>query len=302
MPFPATAIVKVINEGDYKGVPNIRLVAMESYEELSVSDVITRLNKIAKSAGEIDGGDELRVVVVKGKIQYISPATKWKNKEKDGSWQLYMPNQRDNPVSHPVLQITLETENGNQVRAIFDRQRNATPTIVVEDFVELCVDAVAQNTDPMEQAKFLGGIIRGRDVIIVGFMTKYNPQVNINYIDIGAYAMFDGSPSTQASLEKPKPSGKTAAKKPAKSDDEAENEPETKKKTGAAQKKPSDTGKVKESPVDKLKKKIKTYCDLYGVEIGDITAEKVIEDFKLEGVMTKGAVESAIEELKSETE
>jgi hypothetical protein len=302
MPFPSVITAKVINEGEYKGVPNIRLVTIESYEELSTPDVTQRLNKIAKSVGEVDGGDELGVVVVKGRIQYISPATKWKNKEKDGSWQLYMPNQRDNPISHPVMQITLETENGNQVRAIFDRQRNAAPTIMVEDFVELCADAVAQNQDPMEQAKFLGGIVKDRSVIIVGFMTKYSPQANINYIDIGAYAMYDAVSSAQGTLDEKKPAAKTAAKKPTAKTDEADDEPAP-KKTAPAKKGGESTGKTsKESPADKLKKKIKSYCDLYGVEVGDITAEKMIEAFKLDGVMSKGSVEAVIDELKSESE
>jgi len=299
LPFPSVAAVKVVNEGEYKGVPNIRIVALESYEDLSVPDVINKLNKVAKSVAEVDGGDELGVVVVKGRIKYISPATKWKDKEKDGSWQIYMPNQRDTPVSHPVMQITLEDEGGNQVRATFDRQRNAAPTIVVEDFVDLCVDAVAQSKDPMEQAKFLGGIVKGREVIIVGFMTKYSPQVNINYIDVGAYAMFDAVASTQESLKELKPDKKESAKKPDKKTDKADDEPAQKKSS----KKGDSTGKTnKESPADKLKKKIKSYCELYGVEIGDITPEKMIETFNLDGVMSKGSVEAVIDELKSESE
>lgn len=302
IPIPSVATVKVTYEKEYKGAPSIRLVTMENYEELSIPDTITRLNKVAKSVGEIDGGDELRVVVVKGKIKYITPSTKWKggkSKEKDGSWQIYMPNQRDDPVSHPVMQVTLEPENGIQVRAAFDRQHNVVPTIVVEDFVNLCADAVTQSTDPMGQAKFLEGIVQGRDVIIVGFVTKYNPQDNVTYIEIGAHAMYDGNPSTQASLEKAKPTGKSAVKKSAKSDDEVEDESDTKKKPSAAQKKSSDTGKVKESPVDKLKKKIKIYCELYNVDIGTATSKKIIEDLKLDGVMTVGSVDTAIEELRS---
>jgi hypothetical protein len=294
IPFPSVATLKVINEGEYKGVPNIRLVAMDSYEELSVSDVVTKLNKIAKSVGEIDGGDELRVVVVKGKIKFINPATKWKDKEKDGSWQIYMPNQKDAPVSHPVMQISLENEGGNQVRAVFDRQRNAVPTIAVEDFVELCIDAVAYNSDPVEQAKFLGELVRGRDVIIVGFMTKYTPQANINYIDIGAYAMYDGSPSTQASLEKTKPEGKSAAKKPASTGKPASaGKPAPATKTAPA-------GKAKVSPADKLKDKIRSYVEIFGVTMNDIDADGMIEHFKLEGVLEKGTVETVIEELRAE--
>ena len=154
-------------------------------------DTILRLGKVAKPVGELDGGDELHVVVVKGRISFVRAATRWKDKEKDGEWQIYIPNQHDPAVMHPVMQISLETDNGNSVRVTFDRQRNAVPTVMVEDFVALCQDAVAASTEPGEQAKFFGEIMRGREVIVVGFMTKYTPQTEINYIDIGGYAIFD---------------------------------------------------------------------------------------------------------------
>jgi len=291
LPFPSVATLKVVSEGEYKGIPQHKLVAVESYEELGVADTISRLNKIAKKVGEIDGGDELQVIVVKGKISFIAPATKWKDKEKDGSWQIYMPNQRDSPLMHPVVQITLESDNGNQVRAVFDRQRNVVPTIMVEDFVELCADAVVRESDPTEQAKFLGGIMKGRDVIIVGFMTKFNPQAQVNYIEIGGYAMFDGSVSeNQATLDAP--AKKDAPKKPA----AKETAKETQKEKPAAKK---DT-KAKVSPADALKTKIRTYSELYGVDMNDITAEKIIETFKLDGIMAESTVETVIDELRKE--
>jgi hypothetical protein len=287
LPFPSIATVNILSEGDYKGVPNNRLISVTSYEDISVADATSRLSKIAKSVGELSGSDELSVVVVKGKISFIAPATKWKNKEKDGSWQIYMPNQRDTPVSHPVMQISLESQNGNMVRAVFDRQKNTVPTICVEDFSDLCIDAVASNSDPNEQAKFIGGIMKDREVIIVGFVTKFNSQVNVNYIDIGAYALFDFDASAQTTLA---PKGKEVkGKKPSPSSDD---------KPSSA--KPAPAGKAKSSPADKLKDKIKTYCELCGVEVADITAETVMENFKLEGVMEKGTVETIIEELRTE--
>jgi hypothetical protein len=285
--FPSVATLKVLTEGEFKGVPSIRLVAMENCEQLSMADAVMRLNKIAKSVGAIDGGDELKVVVVKGKINFIAPSTRWENKEKAGNWQLYMPNMRDTPVSHPVLQVTLEAEDGNQVRAVFDRQRNAVPTIMVEDFVDLCADAITQSKDPVEQAKFLGSIVKGREVIIVGFMTKFNPQVNINYIEMGAYAMYDAGASVQSTLGGEKTAGKPAgkpAKKPAKED---------------AAKKPAGKSKSADSPVDKLKGKIKAYCEMYDVDAEAVTVEQIMDTFKLEGVMTESAVETAIKEVRA---
>lgn len=298
LPFPSVATMKIINEGEYKGVPSLRVVAIGSYEELSVPDTVARLNKVAKSVGEIDGSDELSVVVVKGAISFIAPATKWKDKEKDGAWQLYMPNARDNPQNHPVMQISLEKENGNQVRVVFDRQRNAVPTIAVEDFEELCIDAVASSNDPTEQAKFLGGIIKGREVIIVGFMTKFNPQAEVQYIEVSGYAMFDADASAQAGFEKTKPAkpaGKPAAKSAGK--------PAGKKAAeDAPQKKSSGTGKGKETPFDRVKSKLKAHCEVLGKSPREVTAAEIMEKYHYEGVVEMGTIETALEELISEME
>ena len=300
LPFPSVATMKIMNEGEYKGVPSLRIVAIGSYEELSVSDTVARLNKVAKSVGEIDGSDELSVVVVKGAISFIAPATKWKDKEKDGAWQLYMPNARDTPQNHPVMQISLEKENGNQVRVVFDRQRNAVPTIFVEDFTDLCIDAVASSTDPTEQAKFLGGIVKGREVIIVGFMTKFNPQAEVQYVEVSGYAMFDADASAQSGLEKPKsagkagkpagkPAGKSAGKKPADAED-------------ISQKKTSGTGKGKETPFDRVKSKIKAHCEVLGKTPREVTAAVIMEKYHYEGIVEMGTIETALEELISEME
>jgi hypothetical protein len=295
LPFPSAATVKVLTEGEYKGVPSIRLIAVKDYTELSIPDAISRLNKVAKSVGELDGNDELRPVVVKGKISFVAPMTKWKDKEKDGAWQIYMPNGRDTPVKHPLMQISLASENGNMVRASFDRQRNVVPTFCMEDFEALCIDAAATSTDPVEQARFLGEIIKGRDVIIVGFCTKVNPQAETTYIEIGAYALFDADPSTQATITRAEPAQKgkdSKGKKPAEAEKETEDAPA--KKSSPAGK------KGKTSPVDKLKERIRTYAETLQTDINDISADKIIEVFKLEGVMEKSSVETAIEELQKE--
>jgi hypothetical protein len=300
IPYPCVANLRVLHEGEYKGVPNIRIVSVESYENVSIPDTILRLNKVAKRVGDIDGGDELGVVVVRGKISYISPATRWKGKEKDGSWNLWMPNQRDNPVSHPVMQMSLETENNNSVRVIFGRQRIAVPTVAVEDFADLCADAAKKMGDPVEQARFFGEIFRGRNVIVVGFLTKYNPQPEVNYIDIGAYAIFDANVGKQETVDEPaeKPAKK---QKPAPAEeDETEadaEEPKAETKKPAAKTKPA-AKKDGAQSVEKLKEKIRQYCEVLGIDVADLTSEKVIEN--LAQGKSKGFVNEILDEMKKE--
>jgi hypothetical protein len=297
VPFPCIATLKVLNEPEYKGAQQIRVVSIDSYENVSIPDTILRLSKIAKRTGEIDGGDELSVVVVRGKITFIAPATRWKGKEKDGSWNLWMPNQRDIPINHPVMQISLENENNNSVRIMFGRQRIAVPTIAVEDFSDLCAEASKKMGDPVEQARFFGEIFRGREVIIVGFMTKYNPQPAINYIEIGAYAIFDAVVGKQGAIEAPseRPAKKPSKPAPSEDEDEAEAEPEVKT---PAKSKPAPKAKDGAGSVDKLKEKIRQYCDVLGIDVSDLTPEKVIEN--LARGKSKGFVIEILEEMKKE--
>jgi hypothetical protein len=303
--FPCTANLRILQDGEYKGVPNIKLVSMESCDPIGVTDAVSKLTKIAKSAGELDGGDELGVVVVRGRISYIAPATRWKGKEKDGSWPIWLPNQRDNPINHAVMQISLETENNNMVRTIFGRQRIAVPTIVVDDFEEICTDAVKKYSEPTEQARFVGDIFRGRDVIIVGFMTKYNPMPEVNYIDISGYAMFEvGATGKQTTLDAPAKKQSRAAEP---EDDDAANEandeagrPEPKAEPKKAAPAKKDSKKDGAGTVEKLKEKIKQYCDVLGIEISDLTPEKVIET--LAPGKTKSFVVDVLDELKKEQE
>jgi hypothetical protein len=291
--FPSVAELRILYDGEFKGVPNIRLISAEKLERISVPDAILRLGKVAKDVGEIDGGDELAVVVVRGKIAYVEPATRWKNKEKDGSWQIWVPNQKDEPVNHPVMQISLEAEDGNRVRVILERQNKAVPTIMVEDFVSLAEDAVKDSTDPGEQARFFGECMRGREVIVVGFMTKFTSGTDVNYVDVNAYAIFDASAVKQTTVSKAKAEDDEASDDP---EDEPEKKPAKSAKEPAKSAKKS-AGKAGAITADALKDKIRAYCEVLGIEPKDLSAEKAME---LAPGKSKGFVETILEEVQSE--
>jgi len=291
VPFPCVANLHILADGEYRGVPNIRLISAEKFENLSVPDTILRLGKIAKTVGELDGGDELHVVVVKGRISFVRAATKWKDKEKDGEWAIYLPNQHEPTVMHPVMQISLETDGGNSVRVTFDRQRNAVPTVFVEDFVSLCQDAVKNSTEPSEQAKFFGECMRGRNVIVVGFITKYTPASEVNYIDIGGYAIFDAKVGSQTLPGK----SKAAQEEP---EDEPEDVPvASSKKTAKEPSKPAKKGKAGGETFDSLKDKARKYCDVLGISVSNLTVEQMTQ---LAPNKSKGFLEEVLNELKTE--
>lgn len=298
LPIPSLATMRVITEGDYKGVPNVRVVSIEKYDNISIPDAVARLVKIAKTPGELGPEDELSVVVVKGRIGFITPCTKWKGREKDGNWPVYLPNQRDNPAYHPVMQVIFESQSGNIARAAFDRNRNAVPTVAVEDLEEICQDALAQSTEPVEQARFVSNIFHSREVIIVGFMTKYSSQADVNYIDIGAYAIFDATIGKQATLASAKPSAKKAA--PAEDENEAESEtPKAKPASKKGAPKPAGS-----SAVDDVKEKIHQYCDAIGIEPAKLPITDASKYAKLKEMFAPGKSDAffrtVLDELKEE--
>jgi hypothetical protein len=289
VPYPCIANLRIVYGKEYKGIPSISLISAEKFENLSIPDTVLRLGKVAKSVGELDGGDELHPVVVRGRISFVKAATRWKNKEKDGEWQIYLPNQHEPAAMHPVMQISLETDNGNSVRVVFDRQHNAVPTIMMEDFINLCEDAVKASTDPGEQAKFFGECMRGREVIVVGFVTKFAQQQEINYIDMSGYAIFDAKVGKQATLSK------------AEKTEDASDEGEVEKPAVKAKSTPKTTSKkgagAKGVTFDELKDKAHKYCEALGITANDLTVENLTQ---MAPGKSKGFIEEVLTELKSE--
>ena len=198
------------------------------------------------------------------------------------------------------MQISLETENNNTFRAIFGRQRLAVPSIAVEDFTEICMDAAKKYNDPMEQARYVGDIFRGREVVIVGFMTKFNAQPEINYIDVGAYAMFESTVSgKQETLDTPakKPSPKKS--EPAVDDDAKNEETEDVEKQETKERLLRKREERQEQTLSKSAQgEIRQYCDVLDINVSDITPEKVIEN--LAPGKSKSFVISVLDEMKSE--
>jgi len=290
MPFPAKVELKVMDDGDYNGQKNLRVVSIESYEPLSIGDTINKLNRIAITPSEIGFGNENSVVVVRGKIGYIGPAARWTaERTKAGDWPVYLDNALDNPKKHIVMQITLREEGENRVRATFDRQRNAVPTVAVEDLEMRCQDAVAESTSPRDQAKAVGEAMRDREVIIVGYLTKIRRSEDFTYIDIGASAIFDAESTVQTKLVSPskgsdsEDEGVEEDVKPAKQ--------ETKKETKAPAKSPT-----KKSKIAEVKEIIAQYADLTGVEPASMNAEELRKVARLNDY-SLSFIQDALEEL-----
>lgn len=295
MPFPAKVELKVMDDGDYNGQKNLRVVSIESYETLTTSDAIGKLNKIAVTPADLTRENENSVVVVRGSVGFVGPSARWNSdKTKAGDWPVYLENALDSPKKHIVMQITLQEEGGNRVRATFDRQRNAVPTVAVEDLEMICQDAIAETTSPHDQARIVGNAIRGREVIVVGYLTKFKNSDDTTYIDVGASAIFDAESSVQTKLT----SSSRASDAKDEDDDVEEISSKPSKQDYKKEQKAQPTKSAsKKSKLSEVREIISNYSDLTGVDPSEMNAEELRKVAKL-SEYSLSLIQDALEDLQ----
>ncbi len=195
LPIPSIVTARVL-EGDYKGKPKYTLIALDEFETLTMDKAVEKLSKVARPTSDITADDEGKPVVLRGTISFVEPTPIFKDQERVGEHEIFLENSRDVPVKHMVLQISLRSENtANRVRVTFERNKIVSPTVGVTDMMTLVSDAVGRTRVPQEQASFVGKGLLGRDVIVVGTVSKYRLYNNNNYIEIGGSAIFDANPA-----------------------------------------------------------------------------------------------------------
>jgi len=313
--FPSIVAAKIL-ESEWKGKPVYNLIALDSMEPVQMEKALSMISRVARTVDKIHPDDEGSVVVLKGRIAFVEPTPIFKDNERVGEHVILMENSRDVPQKHPVLQMSLNSEGGNnRVRITFDRQKSATPTIAVDDLMELAAEAVARAPDnPMEQAKFVGMGLIGREVLVVGYCGKFRTINNTNYIEVGGYAIYDAPGSTdqnwfgvdekalkeeepEEEKEKEPEEEKPVEKLPKKEDKKPEKKPEKKgKKEGGDVLEALSGIKVKDA--DTLKIWLKNYCLLLKAEPDKIPASLVKSLAKTD--LPESVIQEVIDELSAE--
>ena len=315
--FPSIVAAKVL-EGDWKGKKVYNLIALDSIEPVAIDKALSMISRVAKTVDKIHPDDEGSVVVMTGRVSFVEPAPIFKDNERIGEYPILMENSRDVPQKHPVLQVSLHSEGGaNRVRVTFDRQKSAMPTISVDDMMELASEAVARAPDnPVEQAKFVGQGLIGREVLVVGHCGKYRTINNNNYIEVGGYAIYDKPGANDQSWfgvggkftkepEDEEPSGNAEEveelkEEPKKKEPEKKEEPEKKKekpKTRESKTSALDAlGNIKVKDADSLKIWLKNYCLLLKVDIEDVPSAVVKSLIKTD--LPESVIQEVINELK----
>lgn len=169
IPVPSKITLSCTQNPDYGSYTVDNIVA---YEPLPKAKIIENLRKVALRPSEISADRLYKVVVVRGKISSIRPATRFVDKKPDGVHPVLVANQREEPILVPTCQITLESDDRTVVKLVFEAQRYGCPAFMVDDFIELASDAYETTTNPADQTDIMKYGLLGREVIAVGIMTR----------------------------------------------------------------------------------------------------------------------------------
>ena len=173
-------------------------VSLVSHAPIDKDTFMNALYAVAKMPKEIYVEDKGSVVVVRGTIQYVNPAPRWKNKAIDGEETVWQMNQRRTPQGHPVLRLKLYEEEMQvgglkipvSISATIAHMKNVTPIVEMTDIEGMCQYAVTAAEDPRSQARLVQDIVQGREVLIVGRVSSYEPKPDKTYVNIDVHTVY----------------------------------------------------------------------------------------------------------------
>jgi hypothetical protein len=76
----------------------------------------------------------------------------------------------------PVFTISATTEAGTSIRAYIGAPHLQRKYIAIDQIEDLCQEAIRETSEPAEQALYLEGMLRNRDVIIIGRIFAVDPE------------------------------------------------------------------------------------------------------------------------------
>ena len=229
--IPIPSIIEV--KGKYNGEYQNYLIDEEMglLDCKDAPDVLKLLTKVSMPVTtDFSNVGKYDTVVIRGFIKSVFPSPIWENGQKVSSYNVLEFNEAEPPRKTPCMDIRLESGSGNNVVTFqLTRQRRGMPVIAIDDFIEICKDAVELcEDDPVEQCKFVRDGIFGREVVAIGEVSSITEKVSestmepVLYINVRIAAIyeipFNPVPITNTKVEKPsKP-----APSPTKSDDSDE--------------------------------------------------------------------------------
>jgi hypothetical protein len=215
IPVPAGVVIKAEYDGEYD---SWSLISIEQYQLLNAEKLLENLSKVVIPISAIDehfayhkipdptNGERAvsaRPVVIYGEISRVSPEAIFAEKE-DGTFEIsghqpvMCPRELKHDETLPCIQFLLnsKTRGVNTPRCHLSQQRKGTPTILIEDLVIACEEAVKKSKDPEIQAGSVSEDMRNWPVLVVGTVSKFNKGTGQdkqaqNWIDIGVTCIID---------------------------------------------------------------------------------------------------------------
>jgi len=192
VPVPSIAELSVQKDEQYG---SYQLLKIEQAKRLSSEEAVEKLLQVAVEPSELDESSLYKIVVVKGVINAVVPATRFEDGEPAGTYPVLTEDAREKPNTWPTMQIWLRPDDDTRCRLILERPRYSKPHYAVEDLFLLCDDAT-ELKDHVEQAQYVQDGLEGRSVIAVGVMLQYNKTrladgTPVNYVDIGVAGLYE---------------------------------------------------------------------------------------------------------------
>jgi hypothetical protein len=216
IPVPAAVILKAEYDPAYD---SWQMISIEKYQTLNKETLVKNLAAVAIPISAInqdfayhkmndDTVVSSRPVVIAGTISRMtSEAVRVFEEHDDGTTTSkvdhYLPvmcgREMNAKEELPCLQFLMssKTRGTNSVRCHLSQQRKGTPTVLVDDLVASCQQAVAKIKDPEAQASDVGEWMKDAPVIVIGPVQRYNRSTGAdktseqNWVDIGVSCIID---------------------------------------------------------------------------------------------------------------
>ena len=165
---------------------NLIIDTVDEQEVIDAAGLAAKLAKVAHTPQDeaLEYLQQYSSVIMRGKIKYVRPSTRWVNGETDGAWSTWEKTEGKNGVFQPVIDLSLDPgETNTYVTLQIKRQHSANPVINVEDLALLCEDAAKDYPDqPKKQGEAIGAALKDREVVALGSVQsvsrKWNDKVD----------------------------------------------------------------------------------------------------------------------------
>ena len=300
--IPIPSIIEI--KGKYNGEYQNYLIDEEMglIDCKDAPDVLKLLAKVGMPVtADFSKVGKYDTVAIRGFIKSVFPSPIWENGQKVSSHNALEFNEAEPPRKTPCMDIRLESGSGNNVVTFqLTRQRRGMPVIAIDDFIEICKDAVELcEDDPVEQCKFVRDGIFGREVGSIEEESSITEKVSesnmepVLYVNVRIAAIyeipFNPVPITNTKVEKPsKP-----APSPTKSDDSDEEVEEVPAKVVDAK------AQATSEKLDDMVSDILTVCRVSKKSPASLTVEKVRDALDIpdttSNMLVKIAIDKAVE-------